>query len=286
VEAVNCYTLIGRCQRDRGDIASAQESFQHSVEMAEKTRDAVVIAQAEESLGSLLVYQEQYPKALEHYRKSLDLHRSAQRKGYAGLQLGSTLWQLGRFEEARAALDAADALAQAFPELRVRLLRARAEMEQSAGHSAQASAIARRALAGDPKPNPGTAVELTRVLGLAMLDTGDKRGGLRKCGEALDAASKSDDVNALLNVRLALADARLENGDRTGSEALLQLVEPALSGHPESRFRAFALLARIDRRHVATARQALDELKTQWGDAAFAQYQTRNDVKKLVRPVF
>ena len=118
-----------------------------------------------------------------------------------------------------------------------------------------------------------------------MLATGDKRGGLRKCGEALDAASKSDDVNALLNVRLALAEARLENGDRTGAGALLQSVEPALSGHPESRFRAFALLHRIDRRHVATARQALDELKTQWGDAAFAQYQTRNDVKKLVRPV-
>jgi hypothetical protein len=34
-----------------------------------------------------------------------------------------------------------------------------------------------------------------------------------------------------------------------------------------------------------TARQALDELKMQWGDAAFAQYQTRNDVKKLVRPL-
>src|ERR1035438_9171941 len=73
-----CYTYIGRCQRDRGDIAAAQESFQRSVEMAEKTRDAVLIAQAEGSLGSLLVFQEQYPKALEHYRKSLGLCHDAQ----------------------------------------------------------------------------------------------------------------------------------------------------------------------------------------------------------------
>jgi hypothetical protein len=115
--------------------------------------------------------------------------------------------------------------------------------------------------------------------------TGDKRGGLRKCEEALDAASKSDDVSALLSARLALAEARLENGDRTGAATLLQTTEPTLAGHPESRWRAFALLARIDRRRVVTARQALDELKMQWGDAAFAQYQTRNDVKKLVRPL-
>jgi tetratricopeptide (TPR) repeat protein len=285
MEAAGCYTYIGRCQRDRGDIAAAQESFQRSVEMAEKTRDAVLIAQAEGSLGSLLVFQEQYPKALEHYRKSLGLCHDAQLKGYAGLQCGSTLWQLGRYEEARAALDAADALAPKFPELRARLLRARAEMEQSAGHSAQAVAIARRALEGDPKPSAGTVIELTRVLGLAVMATGDKRGGLRKCEEALDAASKSDDVSVLLSARLALAEARLENGDRTGAAAMLQAAEPTLTGHPESRWRAFALMARIDHGYLAKGRKALDELRTLWGDAAFAQYQTRNDVKKLARPV-
>jgi tetratricopeptide (TPR) repeat protein len=285
VEASNCYTFIGRCQRDRGDIAAAQDSFQRSVEMAEKTKDALVIAQAEESLGSLLAFQEQYPKALEHYRKSLDLRRDAQLKGYAGLQCGSTLWQLGSYDEARTAIDAADSLAAKFPELRVKLLRARAEMEQSAGHSAQAAAIARRALAGDLKPKASTAIELTRVLGLALLATGDKRGGLRRCEEALDAASKSDDVTGLLSARLNLAEARLENGDRAGAAALLQAAESTLTGHPESRWRAFALMARIDRGYVAKARQALDELKNQWGEAAFAQYQTRNDVKKLVRPL-
>jgi tetratricopeptide (TPR) repeat protein len=285
MEAAGCYTYIGRCQRDRGDIAAAQESFQRSVEMAEKTRDAVLIAQAEGSLGSLLAFQEQYPKAVEHYRKSLGLCHDAQLKGYAGLQCGSTLWQLGRYEEARAALDAADALAAKFPELRARLLRARAEMEQSAGHSAQAVAIARRALEGDPKPSAGTVIELTRVLGLAVMATGDKRGGLRKCEEALDAASKSDDVSVLLTARLALAEARLENGDRTGAAAMLQAAEPTLTGHPESRWRAFALMARIDHGYLAKGRKALDELRTLWGDAAFAQYQTRNDVKKLARPV-
>jgi tetratricopeptide (TPR) repeat protein len=285
VEAANCYTLIGRCQRDRGDLAAAQESFQRSVEMAEKTKDPVAIAQAEESLGSLLVFQEQYPKALEHYRKSMDLRPDAQLKGYAGLQCGSTLWVLGRYAEARAALDAADALAAKFPELRARLLRARAEMEQSAGHFAEAVAIARRAMAGVPKPSTGTVIELTRVLGMAMMATGDKRGGLRRCEEALDAASKSDDVSALLGARLAVAEARLENGDRAGAAALLQAAESSLAGHPESRWRAYALMARIDRRHFLTARLALGDLKTQWGDDAFAQYQTRNDVQKLSRPI-
>jgi hypothetical protein len=101
----------------------------------------------------------------------------------------------------------------------------------------------------------------------------------------MDAATKSDDVNALLSARLALAEARLENGDRAGAAALLQAAESALSGHPESRWRAFALMALIDRGYFAKARQALDELKNQWGEAAFAQYQARNDAKKLIRPL-
>jgi hypothetical protein len=44
-------------------------------------------------------------------------------------------------------------------------------------------------------------------------------------------------------------------------------------------------MARIDHGYLAKGRQALDELKNQWGGPAFAQYQTRNDVKKLVRPL-
>jgi hypothetical protein len=44
-------------------------------------------------------------------------------------------------------------------------------------------------------------------------------------------------------------------------------------------------MALIDRGYFAKARQALDELKNQWGEAAFAQYQARNDAKKLIRPL-
>jgi eukaryotic-like serine/threonine-protein kinase len=285
LESASCYTAIGRCQRDRGDFEAAQKSFQRSVEMAEKTKDAVVIAQAEESLGSLLVFQEQYPKALEHYRKSLELNRDPQLKGYAGLQCGSTLSQLGRYDEARAALDAADGLAAKYPELRVRLLRARAELEQTAGNFAQAAAIARRALTGNPPPSPGTAIELNRVIGLALLATGDKRGGLRKCEEALTAAVKNEDVTALLGTRLAVAEARIANGDRAGAAAILQSIEPTLAGHPESQLRGLALMAELDTRRFEAARAALDELRSQWGDAAFATYQTRNDVRRLIRPL-
>jgi tetratricopeptide (TPR) repeat protein/tRNA A-37 threonylcarbamoyl transferase component Bud32 len=285
LESASCYTAIGRCQRDRGDFEAAQKSFQRSVEMAEKTKDAVVIAQAEESLGSLLVFQEQYPKALEHYRKSLELNRDPQLKGYAGLQCGSTLSQLGRYDDARAALDAADGLAAKYPELRVRLLRARAELEQTAGHSSQAAAIARHALTGNPPPSPGTSIELNRVIGLALLATGDKRGGLRECEAALAAAAKSEDVNALLGARLAVAEARIANGDRVGAAALLQSIEPTLVGHPESRLRALALMAELDTRRVEAVRAALEELKSQWGDSAFVTYQTRIDVRKLIRPL-
>jgi tetratricopeptide (TPR) repeat protein len=285
VESASCYTAIGRCQRDRGDLDAAQKSFQRSVEMAAKTKDAVVIAQAEESLGSLLAFQEQYPQALEHYRKSLELNRDPQLKGYAGLQCGSTLCQLGRYDDARAALDAADELATKYPELRVRLLRSRAELEQTAGHSAQAAVLARQALSGNPPPSPGTAIELHRVIGLALLATGDKRGGLRECEGALADAVKNEDVGALLGARLAVAEARIANGDRAGAAALLKNIEPTLAGRPESRLRSSALMAELDSRYIEAGRAALGELKSQWGDAAFSTYQNRSDVRKRIRPL-
>jgi hypothetical protein len=161
----------------------------------------------------------------------------------------------------------------------------RAEMALSQGLRAEAAAISRRGLVSDAGQAPLAVADLKRILGIALVASGNRREGLRNCEESLAAAAKLDDVTVLLRSRLALLQARLETGDRAGALGIFHEAEPALASHPESRWRALALLARADRKYAIPARQALDELARQWDDAAYRTYLTRPDVQKLSRPL-
>jgi hypothetical protein len=162
----------------------------------------------------------------------------------------------------------------------------RARMALSENRYAEAASMARRALTGsDTRPDPLNVAGLKDILGLALLGLGSKIEGRRSCEESLAAAAKFNDVTTLVSARLALLQARLETGDRAGALSVFHEAEPALAGHPESRWRALALMARADRQYASSARQALDAIARQWGDAAFRLYLARPDMQKLSLPL-
>jgi len=283
-ETSQCLLLLGRGQRDLGDLPGARESFQNLLQMAEKVGDRSSLATAHESLGSLQTAYENYPEALNEYQKDLDYSSDARTRSSARFLLGGTLWMLGNYGEARKMFEAADAEAGPFPSIGLDLAQARAEMALSEGRYAEAEAGSRRVIAAAAQ-NPSQAAALQGILGQAQIALGDKREGLRNCEESLRAIEKQDNVAKLLRARLVLVQARLDAGDAAGALNLLQEVEPAVSTHPESRWRVLALKARVDPQAVAPARQALDEVRHQWGDIAFQRYRSRPDIQKLSRPL-
>lgn len=97
------------------------------------------MALAHESLGSLDAAQEQFPKALEQYRRNLDLSPEGERKGYAELQCGNLLWHLGDYAAASKMLDAAAGIAGKSASLGLALSLARADMSLSRGQPALAA---------------------------------------------------------------------------------------------------------------------------------------------------
>ena len=284
VQSAQCLVLLGRAQRNQGDLAGAQESFQQSLQMAEKAGNRSSLALAHESLASLLSANENYPEALNHYRKNLELSSDARTRGSARLLIGSTLSVLGNYDEARKMLDGADAEAASFPSLRLDILRVRAEMALSEGRYSDAVAASRRALATAGQDAPLVAA-LQRTLGLAQAASGNKREGLRNCEESLRAIEKQGSVAALLTARLAVAQARLDTGDAAGALSLLEQAQPELAGRPESRWRALALKSRVDPQSAEPARQSLDALRHLWGEDAFQHYLSRPDIQKLARPL-
>ena len=276
--------LLGRTQRNQGNLAGAKESFEQSLQMAEKSGDRVSLALAHASLGSLLSVYENYPEALNHFQKELDFSSDAQSRGSARLLLGSAFWVLGGYEDARKMFDAADAEAASFPSLRLDLKLARAEMAVSEGHYSDAVALSRRALIEAAQDPPSTAA-LKRILGQAQIGLGNKRGGLQGCEESLKATEKQGDVVALLRARLAVAQARLDVGDGPGALGLLKEAEPELANRPESRWRALAMRSRVEPQATAPARLALDEIHRNWGDNVFQRYLSRPDIHRLAWPL-
>jgi tetratricopeptide (TPR) repeat protein/tRNA A-37 threonylcarbamoyl transferase component Bud32 len=284
LESRQCLLLLGRGQRDLGDLPGARESFQNLLQMAEKAVDRGSLAAAHEAMGSLQAAYENYPEALNEYQKNLDYCSDVRGRNSAHRLLGSTLWVLGNYGAAHKMFDSAEAEAASFPSLGLDLAQARAEMALSEARYADAAAISRRALAAAAH-EPPLAAALEGILGQAQLALGDKREGIRNCEESLRAIEKQENVARLLRARLMLAEARLDAGDVAGAMNLLQEVGPALATRPESRWRAVALKARVDPQAIAPALQALDEVRHFWGDNVFERYRSRPDIQKLSRPL-
>ncbi|HWZ31716.1 MAG TPA: protein kinase [Bryobacteraceae bacterium] len=283
-ESLQCLTLLGRWQRKRGDPA-ALDSFQRTLEMAEKLQDSRQVALAHASMGSVLEKLERLPDALLHYQQSFQLATTPQQIGYAALECAGTLWMLGRYDEAGGMFDQAEKNSAKFPTLRLQIAGSRAEMLLSQRKFSQAATLSARTLS--ESPDPEETLELTRVLGLAQIGEGRKNG--RRTLEATLAMEKSGNISAIREAQLAVAEARLENGDAAGALTLIHKIEPMVEKLPLSHWQVLALAARADPTHARpyamAAQQQLDEIARQWGATAFQLYVARPDLEGLVRAV-
>jgi tetratricopeptide (TPR) repeat protein len=285
-ESFQCLTILGRARVWAEDYESAMDFFGRASAVAEGTQDRSLMALGEESLGTVLLAQERYPEALPHFQRDLDLSATDERRGYAGLNCAEMLWFLGRYDEAREAIAAAEARAVKFPALRLRLLRDRAGVELSQEHYTEASTLASQALAANNGRDGTLHSQLAGLLGLAQAGSGNLARGLQLCRESLDAAEKVGATTTLNRARLTLALALAHAGDRSGVLAALRDHDPDATKYPESRWRALALMSQADPRYTAPAREAASGLERLWGQQAFQKYLARPDVRRLWRPLF
>ncbi len=114
-ETSNALILLGRAYRDKGEYAIAMKAFSEQLELAKQSGDPARLAATHTSLGVLLgENQEIYPEALLHFDESYRINTSLGARVAMGADQAnraSALWHLGRYEEARAALDEASSIA-------------------------------------------------------------------------------------------------------------------------------------------------------------------------------
>ena len=297
-ETMQCLTLMGRAQEAQGRYDAALGVFQQLLTAAEKVNDRFQMMLAQEGVGSgLLVGQEQFPAALDHFTKELELSMAlgdVEHTGYAALYCGATLWLLGRYPEAHAKFDQADGAARNFADLRLAIRQERAEMALSEGKYAETISRCNQAIAQTPPDQVDSLADLNRVLGLALLRSGRKQEGRQHCERSLTMATAAPDVSVLLACTLAVAEARLETGDWNGALAAVQPEEERLSKLPDWNWQAKALEARasealgnrgVARQYALAAQRQLEVIERQWGGLVFRSYHARPDLQRLWRPL-
>jgi tetratricopeptide (TPR) repeat protein len=288
-------TLLGRAYQDKGDDAKALQFFQEQSELVKRGGDQSGVADSHMNLAQLAgVNQEKYTEALSHLDEKLQLDEARNSaRGVASDQMnrGNYLWQLGRYDEARAALDAAFELANK-KEAQIKTVLAwvhliRSRMALSQGQYPEAKKEAQLALDGDYRD---VVVQARATMGLAQALSGSAAEGRKLCEEAFTAAQALQSRALITSAQLALAQAMLLTKDNA---AALQTASEAQkifgqSGQKDSEWRALLIAARASdaagdksaaRDYASRAEAACNALPQMWGADSYESYLRRPDIQ-------
>jgi serine/threonine protein kinase/cytochrome c-type biogenesis protein CcmH/NrfG len=290
-------TLIGRAYRNKGDYAVALATFVDLLQGGEQANDLSQMALSHEEIGSVLAIQERYPEAFAHYDKCYKINKSLNATfnfGYSAMHRANVLWQIGRFEEAKANLDEAASIAtgsdSTYKHLLASIQVTNARLELSQGHYPESKAFCQQAFDLASTQYKSIAVEATYTLGLARARSGAARAGTILCEQAVKMAKETKDPQLLANALLASAETLLTNGQtKPALDAALQAQQSfARFEQQDSEWCAWLIAARAQQggNQEATAKQyasyaqaKLSNLKQEWGSDVYKDYQDRPDIQ-------
>jgi serine/threonine protein kinase/lipopolysaccharide biosynthesis regulator YciM len=302
-EAVAAALLLARVKGRQGDYDGALKALEDQLRVEEPTGDMQMLGQLRRECGSVLARQGRFAESLQHYRESLAIAKALPDDGllnYSLLNLASSLWRLGHYDEAGDLLAQLDGMANKLgsPNKEDMLARARlveANMALSRGRFDEVKAKGGQALAlaGAAGGRKDVTVEADAALCLAQAFGGSPARGRPLCEESARVAEGVGDPWFVSLSQLALAQALFEAGDAQGArQAALRAEEFfARSGHVESEWRALAVAGEASRRagdeaaaqgYFARASASLSRLEQSWGADA-AGYLARADVQRLRR---
>ncbi len=289
--------LLGRASQDKGDYTAALEIFEQQLQLAKEIGDASQLALSHASIGLLLgMDQERYPEALNHFDESYKINDSLGAQlnvGYNLMNRGRLLWQLGRYQEARTALNQARSIADR-PEARYKELLAwvslsNAQIALSMRRLAEAKEKGQQALESADTQYKEIAIQAKYTLGLVKAFSGAPQAGKPLCEEAVTLARETNNPR-LSSALLALAEVMLET--HSAQDALTTALQAqasfARSGQQDSEWRAWLMAARASQlagnesaitEYASRADSLFSSLRQKWGTEEYNLYSHRPDIK-------
>jgi tetratricopeptide (TPR) repeat protein/predicted Ser/Thr protein kinase len=301
-ETSNALILLGRAYRDKGEYAVAMKAFSEQLELAKQSGDPARLAATHSSIGVLLGdNQEIYPEALPHFDESYRINASLGARvamGWDQVNRAATLWQLGRYEEAKVALDEAHSIAAGpdagFKSQLAYVEMTGAQMALSLGNRAEATTRATAALTLAERDYKDTALQARQTLALIQAMSGASKQATTLVEEAVGAARELKLPRLLSTALLASADVRVTAGDARGALADAQAAQKmfASAGQLESEWRAWLVSARsvllegnssTAYDYATRAESGRAALQARWGEDNYRGYVRRPDIQVRVK---
>ena len=297
IETLLCLSIQARANRDLGKEAEALASFGKVLSAAKDCGDKGQMGIAEQGMALILLQQEKWPQALEHFERYYEIAKStgdpdASRRALLGQS--RVLWRLGRYSDAERSIgDAQRPVPPAASDtMTLTIADAQAGMALSRGKYAEAGTLA-RGLYEAKSATSADAAPAKCLAGLAVARSGSVAAGKSLCAEGVAVLAGQSDRFALADARIAFAEILLANGEHRAAaeqaQHAIEVIEPA--GRLESSWRAWLIAARAYRRAgdsvrsstaIEIARKRLGELRQSWPADYFDSYSTRPDIRLLL----
>ncbi|HKG78800.1 MAG TPA: tetratricopeptide repeat protein [Pyrinomonadaceae bacterium] len=293
----NCLTQLGRGFRRKGEYAAALQALNEKLELAKQSNSQRAIADSTSEIGAVLVDQENLPAAMAQYdsaQKVYETLKSNLRVLFAKINRGNILWRLGHYDEAELLFqdlsaitgDPKSGFTQFEPLVQVTIAQARLSQQKFA----DAIYLSNEAIRAAGQKDPEVAIQGRFTLGLAKALSGDRKGGVKLCEEAVKMASSAGDFTLHSRALLAQAEASLFSNDAQSALRLATEAQSrfARSSQLESEWRAWMIASRASQllddknkseEQLTNARNARSRLEQQWEAEALKQYLTRPDIQ-------
>jgi tetratricopeptide (TPR) repeat protein/predicted Ser/Thr protein kinase len=301
-ETSNALILLGRAYSDQGEYAVAMKAFSAQLELAKQSGDSARLAAANSSIGVLLAdHQELYGEALPYLDESYRINKTIGARvsmGWDQVNRAASLAALGRYDEARLALNEAHAIA-AGPEAgfksqlaHVELIGAQTALSQ--GQRANGMTRATAALKLAEGVYQDTALQAKQTLALIEAMSGAPKKALALVEQAVAEARELKTPRLLSTALLASAEVRLAGGDGPRALADAQAAQKvfASSAQLESEWRAWLVAARSVRlggdrvvayEYAVRAETGRAALQARWGEEHYHGYARRSDIQVRLR---
>jgi len=212
----------------RKRIAQAQKDFREAIRYADLAKDTLAMANGMNAMGVSYAALHMPAQALHWYEKELDLvlstsERSAMYTAHIRQHKADALMQLGRFNEAEAALGACDTMEAGRHAL---TLMGRGHLAAFRGDTAQALALMTRAgSVVDRSDQPWDGITVLEPFARFQLHAGHPEQALRTAKAAIDLAVRIGDHAAQAGCLVIAGQAAMQLGDlhhaeRSFTEAL------------------------------------------------------------------
>ncbi|HWN98861.1 MAG TPA: protein kinase [Blastocatellia bacterium] len=297
-EASIALTMLGRAHTQKGEYDIALKTFEQQLELARELDDPAQVVASHLSIAVLLgSEQERYAEALSHLDESYRINEKLNSKigmGYDQMNRATLLWQLGRYQQAREALDVAFSIANR-PEASYKAVLAwvqltDSQMALSERRFAEAKSKGQLALDLAGTQYPDVALQAKQTIGLAQALSGAPLPAKRLCEAAVVTAKEVNSPRLLSSALLSLAEVLVLGNDAPNALATALKAQAmfAPAGQQDSEWRALLIAARASelvgnesaaRDYASRADDLCLGLAQKWGAEAYDEYSRRPDIQ-------